>query len=514
MSRAAHATTPPATSPASSSRARTSPVPLPDEFFNLTSLRVIDLTRNYLNGTIPVPWASLPLTKLSLLGNRISGKIPKELGHITTLQELVLEDNMLEGTIPTSLGNLVNLEKLHLSGNYFTGELPELLANLKNLIDLRIDGNPISGKIPPFMGNWKKLNILHMQGTSMEGPFPSNFSALEALTDLMVSPLERGDGQFPPLWNMKNLKRLVLRNISLSGELPDYIGNMKKLKTLDLSFNNLTGKIPDNFSSLKKPLKFLFLTNNRLTGKIPNWILESDNRYYDLSYNSFDDASAPEECYRGYFEDSKLSTGAILGIVAAACVLIALISIFIWFCLRRKIAENNELQGLELQTGYFTLRQIKAATSNFDPANKIGEGGFGPVYKEFLPDGSVIAVKQLSSKSKQGNREFINEIGMISALHHPNLVKLFGCCIEGNQLLLVYEYMENNSLASALFGPERDRLKLDWQTRRRNLPLCIARALVYLHEESRLKIVHRDIKATNVLLDKDRNAKISDFWFG
>ncbi|KAL0353853.1 UNVERIFIED_CONTAM: putative LRR receptor-like serine/threonine-protein kinase [Sesamum angustifolium] len=141
---------------------------------------------------------------------------------------------------------------------------------------------------------------------------------------------------------------------------------------------------------------------------------------------------------------------------------------------------------------------------------KIGEGGFGPVYKGVLSDGTVIAVKQLSAKSKQGNREFVNEIGMISALQHPNLVKLFGCCIEGNQLLLVYEYLENNSLARALFGREEQRLNLDWQTRQK-ICIGIARGLAYLHEESRLKIVHRDIKATNVLLDKDLNAKISDF---
>lgn len=160
-----------------------------------------------------------------------------------------------------------------------------------------------------------------------------------------------------------------------------------------------------------------------------------------------------------------------------------------------------------------------------------------------LADGAVIAVKQLSSKSKQGNREFVNEIGMISALQHPNLVKLFGCCIEGNQLLLIYEYMENNSLARALFGKylqhlqqkfvyhkfgiilvsyfslslpkkfvghDEQRLNLDWKTRKK-ICLGIARGLAYLHEESRLKIVHRDIKATNVLLDKDLNAKISDF---
>ena len=157
-------------------------------------------------------------------------------------------------------------------------------------------------------------------------------------------------------------------------------------------------------------------------------------------------------------------------------------------------------------------------------------------------DGRVIAVKQLSSKSKQGNREFVNEIGMISALQHPNLVKLYGCCIEGKELLLVYEYLENNSLSRAFFGKlllqmhhkhitgdmffsspsisllnankflglKEERLNLDWPTRK-NICLGIAKGLTYLHEESRLKIVHRDIKGTNVLLDKDLNAKISDF---
>nr|GME14499.1 probable LRR receptor-like serine/threonine-protein kinase RFK1 isoform X1 [Ipomoea batatas] len=110
------------------------------------------------------------------------------------------------------------------------------------------------------------------------------------------------------------------------------------------------------------------------------------------------------------------------------------------------------LEGMELQMVSYTLKQIKAATNNFDIANKLGEGGFGPVYKGRLADGTLIAVKQLSSKSTQGNREFLNEIGMISCLQHPNLVKLYGCCIEGDQLLVVYEYMENNSLASALFG--------------------------------------------------------------
>ncbi|KAL2331303.1 hypothetical protein Fmac_018884 [Flemingia macrophylla] len=127
-----------------------------------------------------------------------------------------------------------------------------------------------------------------------------------------------------------------------------------------------------------------------------------------------------------------------------------------------------------------------------------------------LSDGTIVAVKMLSSKSKQGNREFINEIGMMSALQNPYLVKLFGCCVDGDHLLLIYEYMKNNSLAHALFGNEESHLELDWPTRHK-ICVGIARGLAFLHEESKLKIVHRDIKATNVLLDKNLNPKISDF---
>ncbi|XP_028763748.1 probable leucine-rich repeat receptor-like serine/threonine-protein kinase At3g14840 [Neltuma alba] len=208
---------------------------------------------------------------------------------------------------------------------------------------------------------------------------------------------------------------------------------------------------------------------------------------------------------------SSISGGTVAGIVVAGAMIVILVFSILWR--RGSLAPKNsmarELRSLDLQTGIFTLRQIKAATNNFDVANKIGEGGFGPVYKGFLSDGTIIAVKQLSSKSKQGNREFINEIGMISAMQHPCLVKLYGCCVERDQLLLVYEYMDNNSLARALFGQE-GQLHLDWPTRYK-ICIGIARGLAFLHEESRLKIVHRDIKATNVLLDKDLNPKISDF---
>ncbi|KAF8107794.1 hypothetical protein N665_0116s0001 [Sinapis alba] len=191
----------------------------------------------------------------------------------------------------------------------------------------------------------------------------------------------------------------------------------------------------------------------------------------------------------------------ILGITALILFLAFLIfGAFYW----KKCVTNADSGN----RGSFSLKQLIVATDNFDPLNKIGEGGFGSVYKGRLQDGTLIAVKKLSSKSCQGNKEFVNEIGMIACLQHPNLVKLYGCCCENNQLLLVYEYLENNCLADALFG--RSGLELEWGTRH-NICLGIARGLAFLHEDSAVKIIHRDIKGTNVLLDKDLNSKISDF---
>uniref|UniRef100_A0A3N7GC00 non-specific serine/threonine protein kinase n=1 Tax=Populus trichocarpa TaxID=3694 RepID=A0A3N7GC00_POPTR len=204
-------------------------------------------------------------------------------------------------------------------------------------------------------------------------------------------------------------------------------------------------------------------------------------------------------------------------LIVAGSVVLLLFLIFIllsvlWWkgYLGGRKSRDQELVGLDLVTGIFTFKQIKAATNDFDPANNLGEGGFGVVYKGVLSDGTIIAVKQLSAKSKQGNREFVNEIGMISALQHPNLVRLYGCCINGKELLLVFENMENNSLAHVLYGKKEGQLNLDWPTRQR-ICVDIAKGLAFLHEESTLKIVHRDIKTTNVLLDGNMNVKISDF---
>ncbi|XP_052301477.1 probable LRR receptor-like serine/threonine-protein kinase RFK1 isoform X3 [Populus trichocarpa] len=690
---------------------------LPPQLVKLPHLRVVDFAYNYLNGTIPFEWASMQLTSISLLVNRLSGEIPKELGNITTLTYLSLEANQISGIIPPDLGKLINLQTLMLSSNRFTGNLPVSFSGLINLTDFRINDNNFSGAIPIFIQNWKKLERLEMHATGLEGPIPSNISLLN------------------------NLVELTLRSCKIFGEIPAYLWTMKSLELLDVSFNKLVGKIPASISADR--LRFIFLTRNLLSGDISDSILK-DGSNVDLSYNNFalqnpgqpvcrenmnlnlnlfrsssmgnssrrvlpcmktfrcpkysnclhvnsggkditinenkttlsyegdgqveggaakyfvndqsfwgfsstgdfmDDydyqntrytvslqSSTIPELYQtarispisltyfhyclqngnytvnlhfaeiqftndhtynslgrrifdiyvqerlvwkdfniedevgsaekplvkqvlnvnvtnnmleirfyfagkgttripdrgvygpiisaiSVFSDLKVCSSGkkkgivyvVVGAVGASC-LVAIILVILWWKgnLPGKLRRKRDVKGLDFPKGTFSLKQIRAATNDFDASNKIGEGGFGPVYKGQLPDGTVIAVKQLSSKSRQGNREFLNEMGMISCLQHPNLVKLHGCCIESDQLLLVYEYMENNSLARALFRHENNQLNLDWPTR---LKICIgiARGLAFLHEESRLKIVHRDIKATNVLLDGNLNPKISDF---
>lgn len=158
---------------------------------------------------------------------------------------------------------------------------------------------------------------------------------------------------------------------------------------------------------------------------------------------------------------------------------------------------------------FYEFKTIEIATNRFSETNRLGHGGFGPVYKGLLPNGQVVAVKKLSLNSRQGDREFTNEVKLLLKIQHRNLVTLLGCCVEGPEKMLVYEYLPNRSLDNILFDKER-AVSLDW-SKRYGILIGIARGLLYLHEEAPERIIHRDIKASNILLDEQLKPKISDF---
>ncbi|GMN49775.1 hypothetical protein TIFTF001_018934 [Ficus carica] len=217
-------------------------------------------------------------------------------------------------------------------------------------------------------------------------------------------------------------------------------------------------------------------------------------------------------------KESNTSTTVIVAVASSAGALAVVLIIAACVFLRlKKAKQKDETRPLyetveEIESAeslQYNFETIRVATDNFSEANKLGQGGFGPVYRGRLSDGQDIAVKRLSRGSGQGDMEFKNEVLLVAKLQHRNLVRLLGFCLEGNERLLVYEFVPNASLDHFIFDPSK-RANLDWE-RRYKIIAGIARGLLYLHEDSRLRIIHRDLKASNILLDDELHPKISDF---
>ncbi|CAL4901415.1 unnamed protein product [Urochloa decumbens] len=204
--------------------------------------------------------------------------------------------------------------------------------------------------------------------------------------------------------------------------------------------------------------------------------------------------------------------------IPVAITLLLLLLVAVYICNKRRKSNKLQIEGdghrddEEMKISdplQYDLSTLRAATNNFSEENKLGRGGFGPVYKGTMQNGQEIAVKRLSTISQQGLVEMKNEIVLVAKLQHRNLVRLLGFCIEEEEKLLVYEFLSNKSLNKVLFDPAREQ-KLSWGQRYKIIK-GISRGLLYLHEDSRLTIIHRDLKPGNILLDSDMNPKISDF---
>ncbi|TVU28201.1 hypothetical protein EJB05_19710 [Eragrostis curvula] len=224
-----------------------------------------------------------------------------------------------------------------------------------------------------------------------------------------------------------------------------------------------------------------------------------------------DTASAPASTPGHSGSNNGMTIMVTILVVVIVCSLCY--CVYCWRWRKRNAVRRAQIERLRPLSNsdlpLMDLSSIYAATNSFCKENKLGEGGFGPVYRGVLGGGAEIAVKRLSARSRQGAAEFRNEVELIAKLQHRNLVRLLGCCVEKEEKMLVYEYLPNRSLDAFLFDT-RKSCQLDWKMRQ-SIILGIARGMLYLHEDSCLKIIHRDLKASNVLLDNKMNPKISDF---
>ncbi|KAF3542856.1 hypothetical protein DY000_02010061, partial [Brassica cretica] len=334
--------------------------------------------------------------------------------------------------------------------------------------------NNITGTIPEQLGNLTELVSLDLYLNNLSGPIPKSLGRLQ------------------------KLRFLRLNNNSLSGEIPRSLTAVLSLQVLDLSNNPLTGDIPVNGSfSLFTPISFANTNLTPLPASPPPPI----------------SPTPPSPA------GSSRITGAIAGGVAAGAALlfaVPAIALALW---RRKKPQDHFFdvpaeEDPEVHLGQlkrFSLRELQVASDNFSNGNILGRGGFGKVYKGRLADSTLVAIKRLKEERTQGGElQFQTEVEMISMAVHRNLLRLRGFCMTPTERLLVYPYMANGSVASCLRDRPESQPALDWP-KRQGIALGSARGLAYLHDHCDPKIIHRDVKAANILLDEDFEAVVGDF---
>ncbi|XP_022739395.1 probable LRR receptor-like serine/threonine-protein kinase At5g10290 isoform X2 [Durio zibethinus] len=330
-------------------------------------------------------------------------------------------------------------------------------------------------------------------------------------------------GEIPnELGNLTSLTSLDLENNRLTGEIPSSLGNLKNLQFLTLSKNNLTGTVPQSISNLPKLINLL-LDLNDLSGQVPDHLFRI--AIYNFTGNRVNcGENFPHPCVSSGNDSGssqKPKVGIIVGIVGGFVILLLIGGLLFFLYKGRQkgyrgevfvdVAGEVDRRIAFGQLKRFAWRELQLATDSFDEKNILGQGGFGKVYKGVLSDNTKVAVKRLTDfESPGGDAAFQREVEMISVAVHKNLLRLIGFCTTLTERLLVYPFMQNLSVAYRLRELKPGEPVLDWPTRKR-IAVGAARGLEYLHEHCNPKIIHRDVKAANVLLDEDFEAVVGDF---
>ncbi|KAK8547060.1 hypothetical protein V6N13_099804 [Hibiscus sabdariffa] len=468
---------------------------------------------NRFQGSIPMGITTLPKLKVLWVPRaNLGGKLPRDWGGCENLEIVNLAQNHFDGDIFGVFNGCKKQRHLDLSSNRLTGELDEKLrVPCMTLFD--ISGNLMSGSIPRFNFHVCPAVVVHnFGGNNFSGSLPwLPIVPTRLLKHIDYSFLAGGNnltGSFARslFGNCNKLHGLIVNvsNNRLSGHIPSTIGAIcRSLKILDVSENQIEGVIPQSFRDLKS-LVLLDLSGNKLRE------LELSSTNIEDSQNAEAPPSSNTTVNRTF---GPIEIASIASASAIVSVLLVLVILFFytrkWIPKSRvQVSESREITVFVDIGVPLTYETIVQATGNFSAGKRIGNGGFGATYVAEVAPETLVAVKRLAVGRFQGIQQFHAEVKTLETMRHPNLVTLIGYHASETEMFLLYNYLPGGNLEN--FIKERSTRAVDWNIIHK-IALDIAHVLAYLHDECTPKVLHRDVKPSNILLDNDCNAYLSDF---
>ncbi|KAL6861906.1 hypothetical protein ACP4OV_017606 [Aristida adscensionis] len=499
--------------------------PIPANLTDLANLTALNLSHNLLNGSIPPGVAGMRrLERVDLSDNLLSGEIPPSLGAIPRLGLVDLSQNRLTGAVPATLANLTQLRVLVLRDNHLAGAIPPSLARCVNLQNLDLSRNALHGEIPPDLSGLSGLLYLNLSGNQLEGPIPATISEMVMLQVLNLSS-NRLSGTIPPqLGSCVALEYFNVSGNALEGGLPETVAALPFLQVLDVSCNGLTGALP------------------------PSLETAASLRRVNFSYNGFSGEVPAAGAFAGFPAEAFLGDAALCGSVAGLprCggagrralrdrrVVLPVVATVVGFTLaiagaaawraaaradavgrdarRSMLLAGGDEPAAERDHPRVSHRELAEATRGFEQASLIGAGRFGRVYEGTLRDGTRVAVKVLDPKGGgEVSRSFKRECQVLRRTRHRNLVRVVTACSQPDFHALVLPLMPNGSLESRLYPPDGRPGRGLGLAQMVGVAGDVAEGLAYLHHYAPVRVVHCDLKPSNVLLDDDMTAVVADF---